>query len=101
MNKAKIFIWIPVALGVLLLIVVKIHLYQFDPQTGDVRALLSREIPIAILGFFWSVIVFFSTPYWLKKNERGNAVQAFLSPLLWYACFVIGSLMGGAFMNAT
>jgi len=93
--------WSPAVLGLLLFIISGIHLYQFDPYTGDVRELLSTELPIAILGFILSVVVFLSTIYWLAIKKWKIAVQTVVSPIIWYGFFVAGSLMGGAYMNAT
>ncbi len=101
MKKVVFINWAPFALGLLLLVVAKVDIYQFESQTIEVRAMLSRELPIAILGFILSIVIFLSTIYWLVKNKWTVAIQTVISPILWYGCFIAGSLMGGAFMNAT
>jgi len=101
MNKSKLIIWLPVFLGVILLIVTKIDLYQFHNQSIEVRVMLSREVPIVFIGLQLSFIIFFSSIYWLIKKQWGVAVQSIISPLLFMVLFGVGGVIGGAFLNAT
>jgi len=101
MKKVAIFNWLPFILGLLLLVVAKIDMLIFDPQTGDVRALLSRELPIVLLGVVLSIAVFSSSFYWLYKKERSVALQAIVSPVLFFICMSLGGAMGAAYLNAT
>ncbi|MGH1539636.1 MAG: hypothetical protein ACRBHB_04380 [Arenicella sp.] len=101
MSKPNIIIWAPVALGIVLLVVTKIDLYQFQNQAIDVQSMLLREIPIVILGLLLSAGVLLSSIYWFIKKQWLVAVQAIVSPLLFMLFFGIGGSMGGAFLNAT
>ena len=101
MNKQKVIIWAPVALGIILLIVTKIDLYQFHNQAITARGMLAREMPIVILGLLLSAGVFLSSIYWLINKKWSTAIQAVISPLLFILFFSICGAMGGAFLNAT
>jgi len=101
MKRTLILIWLPVVLGVILLGVTKIDLYQFHNKTIDVQSMLSREIPIVFIGLLISAIVFLSSIYWLIKKQWFVAAQSIFSPLLFLVLFGVGGAMGGAFLNAT
>jgi len=101
MKKITIFNWSPFFLGLILLVVAKIDMLLFDPYSGDVRALLDRELPIVILGVVLSVVVFSSSFYWLYKKEGRLAFQAIISPVLFFMCMSLGGAMGAAYLNAT
>lgn len=101
MNKSKLIIWLPAFLGLVLLVVTKIDLYQFNNETLEVHNMLSREIPIVFSGLFLSVAVFLSGIYWLVKKQWLTALQSALSPVIFMVCFGVGGAMGGAFLNAT
>ena len=100
-NKKKLlFIWSPFALGLLLLLIVRIDLYLFHTQAADVRGLLGREIAVVNVGFLSGGLVFISTIYWLLKKQWWVALQAFIAPILFVFCFLYGGLIGGAYLNA-
>jgi len=101
MTKQKIIIWVPVVLGIILLVVTKIDLYQFQNQSINVQGMLSREVPIVILGLLFSIGILLSSIYWLIKKQWFMAAQAVISPLLFMLFFGIGGAIGGAFLNAT
>ncbi len=101
MKKVQILIWIPFLLGLLLLVIAKINLYQFSSGSIEVRSMLSREIPIVSLGLICSILIFLSSIYWLLKKQWAIALQAIVSPALFLLCFIIGGAMGAAFLNAT
>ncbi|MEP2651498.1 MAG: hypothetical protein ABJH06_05820 [Paraglaciecola sp.] len=101
MSKSKLIIWLPMFLGLVLLVVAKIDLYQFENQSIEVRAMLSREIPIVFLGLLLSSIIFISSFYWLLKKQWSTALQSIISPLIFMVLFGISGVMGGAFLNAT
>jgi len=101
MNKTILITWLPSVLGLLLLIVVKIDLYQFESQSINAKSMLIREMPIVIFGMILSVIIFFSSFYWLFNQQWIMAIQAIISPLIFLGCFVLGGAMGAAYMNAT
>ncbi len=102
MRKNYYFlIWMPFFIGLLLLVITKIDLYQFGSGSIEVQSMLSREIPIVSLGLLSSVLVFLSSIYWLFKKQWAVAVQSIISPVLFMLCFGIGGAMGGAFLNAT
>ena len=101
MTKKIVAIWLPFIVGLLLVTVAVIDLYQFKSNAIDVHTMLSREIPIVLLGLISSLAVFISSFYWLYKKNWAIAVQSFLSPILFLVCFVIGGAMGAAYINAT
>ena len=101
MNKSKLIIWSPTVLGVVLLLVTKVDLYQFQSQTIDVQGMLSRELPIVVIGLLLSAGVLLSSIYWLIKKQWLIVMQSMISPLLFLASFGIGGTVGGAFLNAT
>jgi hypothetical protein len=101
MSKLKLIIWLPAVLGLVLLTVTKIDLYQFNNESIEVRSMLSREIPIVLSGLFLSAGVFLSSVYWLVKKQWLFAAKSVLSPLIFMVCFGVGGAIGGAFLNAT
>jgi len=101
MSKSKIIIWLPVFLGLLLVVVTKIDLYQFHNQSIELKPMLSREIPIVLIGLLLSGIVFLSSIYWLSKKQWAMVFQSVISPLLFMVLLSIGGAMGGAYFNAT
>lgn len=101
MAKQKIIIWVPVIFGVILLVVTKIDLYQFQNQSIGMQSMLFREVPIVILGLLLSIGVLLSSIYWFIKKQWFVAIQAIVSPLLFVLFFGISGAIGGAFLNAT
>ena len=101
MNKTILITWLPSVLGLILLIVAKIDLYQFETQSINAKDMLMREMPIVIIGVILSIIIFLSCFYWLFNQQWAMAIQAIISPLIFLGCFVLGGAMGAAYMNAT
>ncbi len=83
------------------MIVTKIDLIQFHNQSIEVKAMLSREIPIVLIGLLLSTGVFLSGTYWLVKKQWCVALQSIVSPIIFMILFGVGGAMGGAFLNAT
>ena len=100
-KKLKLIIWLPFAIGILLLVVVKIDLIQFNSQSINPRTMAAREIPIVILGVIVSALVSICSIYWFCKKQWAIATQSIISPVLFIICFIFGGVMGGAFLNAT
>lgn len=101
MNKRTIIIWLPAFLGFVLLLVTQIDIYQFERQSIGVQAMLSREVPIVIVGLLLGLAVFISGIYWLIKKQWFTAIQAIISPLVFLLLFAVSGAFGGAFLNAT
>ncbi len=101
MTKQKAIIWAPAVLGIILLVVTKIDLYQFQNQDIDARTMLSREAPIFFIGLLLSTGVFLSSIYWFIKKQWFIAAQAIVSPLLFMVCFAITGVIGGTLIYAT
>ena len=99
--KKTVAIWLPFISGLILIAVAVIDLRQFESNIIDVQTMLRREMPIFLFGLVSSLIVFFSTIYWLFKKQWLTALQSFLSPILFIVCFGIGGAMGAAYLNAT
>ena len=99
--KKYIFIWLPFSLGILLIGVVHLDLYQFKQQNIDVNGMLMRELPIVVTGFISGALVLISTLYWLYKKQWLVAAQSFISPIMFAYCFGYGGAIGGAYLNAT
>lgn len=91
----------PVFLGALLLVVVFVDLAQFSSGTIEVRIMLSREVPIVILGLISSLVAFGLGLYSLTKGYWRNAFLLFASSMTFLISFTIAGLNGGAFLNAT
>ena len=100
MKKQKIIIWMPFLLGVTLLLVTIIDINQYQNNSVDVHTMLTREIFVLFIGISFSVLVLLSSIYWLIKKQWFLAIQAIISPILFFLCFIIGGVMGGAFLNA-
>ena len=101
MNKTIVIIWLPATLGLLLLAVVKIDLYQFSNNGIEVRDMLMRELPIVVIGLLFSLIIFLTSFYWLLKKIWLKSLQAIISPLIFVYCFGWGGYLGAAYLNAT
>lgn len=101
LKKLTIFIWLPSLLGLILILITKWDLYQFYHQDIDVKTMLSREVPVFILGLVNSTAILFSSVYWLLKKRWKLAIQAIVSMLIFFLCFMIAGYLGGAFLNAT
>jgi len=101
MNKAKIFTWSPLVIGVILLVVAKINMIMFESQTLNVHDMLSRELPFVLIGLVVSLFVFLSSLYWLYNKNGKMALQAVVSPILFLVCMSAGGAMGVAYLNAT
>jgi len=99
--KKYIFIWLPFSLGILLIGVVHLDLYQFKQQSVDVNGMLMRELPIVVTGLISGALVLISTLYWLYKKQWLVAGQSFISPIIFIYCFGYGGTIGGAYLNAT
>ena len=100
MKKQKIIIWMPFFLGVTLLLVTIIDINQYQNNSVDVHTMLTREIFVLFIGISFSVLVLLSSIYWLIKKQWFLAIQAIISPILFFLCLIIGGVMGGAFLNA-
>jgi uncharacterized BrkB/YihY/UPF0761 family membrane protein len=101
MSKVQLLTWLPTFIGLALVAVTQIDLYQFHDQAIDVRSMLSRELPIVLVGLLFSLGVLCSSIYWLYKRKWLLASQAIVSPLIFLVCFGIGGALGGAYLNAT
>lgn len=101
MNKQTIVIWIPAFLGFILLLVTQVDIYQFASQSIGTQTMLSREVPIVIVGLLLGLAVFLNGIYWLIKKQWFTAIQAIISPLVFLLLFVVSGALGGAFLNAT
>ena len=101
-TMKRIFIvWSPAILGLFLIIVAKVDLYQFEREAIDIHTMLSRELPILVAGGFLSVAIFFSSFYWLYKKHWSIAIQSFLSSMIFVLFFIIGGAIGASYLNAT
>lgn len=100
-NKRTIIIWAPFTIGLILLLVTKIGLYQFSNQEIDIRSLLHREALLIIPGLLLSIVILISSIYWLIKKQWLLAVQTVISPFLFILCVVISQAIGGVFLYAT
>jgi hypothetical protein len=101
MSNVQLLTWFPTFIGLVLVAVTQIDLYQFHDRAIDVQSMLSRELPIVLVGFLFSLGVLCSSIYWLSKRNWLLASQAVVSPLMFLACFGIGGALGGAYLNAT
>jgi len=101
MRKSDLVNLVPVISGLVLLAVTKFDLYQFNADSIDVRVMLSRELPIVLVGLISSIGVFLSSFYWLFKRRWFTATVAVLSPLLFLICFGLGGMWGAAYLYAT
>ena len=100
MNKNKL-LWLPAFFGVLLLIVSYFDLRQFNSGSINPHSMLSREIPLVLLGFVSSSIVsILFIVFLLKKNWR-NSIQSIISIFVFLICFAVGGAIGAAYLNAT
>jgi len=101
-TMKRIFIvWSPAILGLFLIIVAKVDLYQFERESVDINTVLSRELPILVAGGFLSIAIFFSSFYWLYKKHWSIAIQSFLSSMIFVLFFIVGGAIGASYLNAT
>ncbi|MEP1382380.1 MAG: hypothetical protein ABJK64_01160 [Paraglaciecola sp.] len=101
MSKSIFLIWSPALLGVLLVVVVKVDLYQFTNQSIEVQTMLSRELPIVFIGLLFSALIFISSIYRLIKKQWFRAILSVVSPIAFIILFGVGGAIGGAYLNAT
>ena len=100
MNR-KIVLFIPAILGIVLLVVSFIDILLFNSGYTLVRAMLTRELPIVLLGFgSTGVISLYMLVLLLQRNWKA-AAMACASSVIFTICFVLGGIFGGAYLNAT
>lgn len=101
MKKTDLLIWIPAVIGVLLLLVSYIDLQQLNAGNIEPRAMLGREIPFVLSGVLSSIIIGIIFLVYLFKKKWGKAIQSIFSVLLFTVCFILGGVLGAAYLNAT
>lgn len=101
MNRSNIVIAAPALLGIMLIPLVFLNLSQFDSGSLSVQAMLSREIPVVMLGFISCIAVFFAAIIWLFKRQWLKALYSIVSIFVFFISFIITGINGAAFLNAT
>jgi len=101
MNRSYIVILAPAASGIVLLPLVFFNLSKFHSGSIEVQAMLGRELPVVIFGIISSLVLTGLTISWLVKKQWAKSLYSVLSILVFFVCFIIGGVNGGAFLNAT
>lgn len=83
------------------MVVAKVDLYQFTNQSIEVQTMLSRELPIVLIGLLFSALILISGIYRLMKRQWFMAIQSVVSPTIFMILFGVGGAIGGAYLNAT
>lgn len=101
MNKVQLFTLLPVILGVLLVGVVVLDVYQYRVGSIDLHDALTREVILVAAGLLSSFCLVLFTCYWLIKRRWRLALVALSSVLFFLVCFVVAGSQGGVFLYAT
>ena len=101
MNRSYTVISAPAVAGIVLLSLVFFNLSQFHSGLIEVQAMLGRELPVVIFGFISSLVLAGVAISWLVKKQWAKSLYSALSILVFFVCFIIGGVNGGAFLNAT
>ena len=101
MNRVNLATLAPALSGVVLVPLVFFNLGQFHSGSIEIDAMLSREIPIVMFGFASSLALFVMAIVWLFKKQWLRLLSSVISIFVFFLCFIIAGLNGGAFLNAT
>ena len=101
MNRRYIVILAPALSGIVLISLVFFNLSQFHSGSIEVGSMLSRELPIVLFGLASSLVLFVMALIWLFKKQWFKSLGSVISILVFFVCFVIAGVSGGAFLNAT
>ncbi len=104
MKKRTIILWMPVVLGIVLILLCAIQVFTLQDSSENLtyyRQMIACEMNILVLGFLWSVGVLFSCVFWLIKKQSDLALQAIIVPILWFVCFGFAAAIGGGFIWIT
>ncbi len=100
MANNKTVLFAPFVLGVLLLSVSALDLYQFRVATVEIHTLLLRELPIVLLGLVSTLGVSVAGMVYLVSRQWCLAALSLLSALSFVFCFLLGGELGAAYLNA-
>ncbi|MCE2029453.1 hypothetical protein [Sessilibacter corallicola] len=101
MSSKNFLVWIPTFIGIILLGVSQIDLHLFKEGIFEVRTILGWELVLVISGLLSGLAVLFIGVRYLFKKAWFFSIQSFLSVLGFIILFVVGGMLGGAYLNAT
>ncbi|WP_226668046.1 hypothetical protein [Microbulbifer aggregans] len=101
MDRSHIVIPAPAVSGFVLVSLVFFNLSQFQSGSIEVGTMLNRELPVVIFGLLSSLALFLAAAVWLFKKQWLKSLSSLVSILLFFVCFIMAGVNGGAFLNAT
>ncbi|MFK8052809.1 MAG: hypothetical protein AB8F65_07520 [Woeseiaceae bacterium] len=91
----------PAIFGVLIVLVSTVDRFLFDSGLISVKAMLTIELPLVVLGFVVAVVLFCASIIWAFGKRWKLMVGSLISVALFFFCFIIGGINGAAYLNAT
>tara|TARA_R110002124_G_scaffold234886_1_gene400237 strand:+ start:24242 stop:24547 length:306 start_codon:yes stop_codon:yes gene_type:complete len=101
MNRSYLAISLPALSGIVLVFLVFFNLSQFHSGVIEVGDMLRRELPVVMFGLVSSLGLFVMAVTWVFKRQWLKSLSAVISILVFFICFILAGVNGGAFVNAT